>query len=152
MANDVLIVNDWETAYFQEFSGSAGLGPRPIVVSYGSSPPFEILYSESPMEKPPTAAVTSALSCFRQIEFAGILAGTENRDLAELWVDFMLSVAFQEDLPLNMFVFPVNQDAGLQKEFVDFMAVPDKPAMLNPVQIAENRERWIREWTEIVLR
>lgn len=150
--NDVLVVNDWETAYFQEFSGSAGQGPRPIVVSYSSSPPFEVLYAESPMDEPPTAPVTGSLSCFRQIEFVGILAGTENRDLAELWVDFMLSLPFQEDLPLNMFVFPVNQDAILQKEFIDFLTVPDEPALLNPTRIAENRERWIREWTEVVLR
>jgi thiamine transport system substrate-binding protein len=150
--NDVLVVNDWETAYYQEFTGSAGRGPRPIVVSYGSSPPFEVLYAESPITEPPTAAVTGALSCFRQIEFVGILAGTENRDLAELWVDFMLSLPFQEDLPLNMFVFPVNRDAVLQKEFVDFLAVPDEPALLDSARIADNRERWIREWTEAVLR
>ena len=150
--NDVLVVNDWETAYFQEFTGSAGQGPRPIVVSYGSSPPFEVLYAESPMAEPPTAAVTGPLSCFRQIEFVGILAGTENRDLAELWVDFMLSLPFQEDLPLNMFVFPVNRDAVLQKEFVDFLAVPEEPALLDSARIADNRERWIREWTEVVLR
>ncbi|MDD9988040.1 MAG: thiamine ABC transporter substrate-binding protein [Spirochaetaceae bacterium] len=152
VANDVLVVNDWETAYFTEFTGSAGQGPRPIVVSYGSSPPFEVLYAESPMDEPPTAAVTGPLSCFRQIEFVGILAGAENRDLAELWVDFMLSRTFQEDLPLNMFVFPVNRDAVLQKEFVDYLAVPDEPALLDPAQIAEHRERWIREWTEAVLR
>ncbi len=152
VANDVLVVNDWETAYFQEFTGSAGRGPRPIVVSYGSSPPFEVLYAESPPAEPPTAAVTGRLSCFRQIEFAGILAGAENRDLAELWIDFMLSLPFQEDLPLNMFVFPVNRDAVLQKEFVDFLAVPDEPALLDPALIAANRERWIREWTEAVLR
>jgi thiamine transport system substrate-binding protein len=150
--NDVLVVNDWETAYYQEFTGSAGRGPRPIVVSYGSSPPFEVLYAESPITEPPTAAVTGALSCFRQIEFVGILAGTENRDLAELWVDFMLSLPFQEDLPLNMFVFPVNRDAVLQKEFVDYLAVPDEPALLDSALIAEHRERWIREWTEVVLR
>lgn len=152
VANDVLVVNDWETAYYQEFTGSAGRGPRPIVVSYGSSPPFEMLYAESPPAEPPTAAVTGPLSCFRQIEFVGILAGAENRDLAERWVDFMLSLPFQEDLPLNMFVFPVNRDAVLQKEFVDFLAVPDEPALLDPAVIAANRERWIREWTEVVLR
>ena len=152
VANDVLVVNDWETAYYQEFTGSSGRGPRPIVVSYGSSPPFEMLYAESPPAEPPTAAVTGPFSCFRQIEFVGILAGAENRDLAELWVDFMLSLPFQEDLPLNMFVFPVNRDAVLQKEFVDFLAVPDEPALLDPARIAANRERWIREWTEVVLR
>lgn len=150
--NDVLVVNDWETAYFQEFSGSAGRGPRPIVVSYSSSPPFEMLFSESPLTKPSTASVSGSKSCFRQIEFVGILSGTQNRDIAELWVDFMLSLTFQEDMPMNMFVFPVNRDALLSQEFVDFLVVPEDPALLSPDVIAQNRERWIRKWTEVVLR
>ncbi|RPI35280.1 MAG: thiamine ABC transporter substrate-binding protein, partial [Chloroflexota bacterium] len=85
--NDVLVVNDWETAYYTEFSGSSGQGSRPIVVSYGSSPPVEVIFAEQPIDEPPTAAVVSDESCFRQIEFVGILEGGENRDLAEKWVD-----------------------------------------------------------------
>ena len=57
VANDVLVVNDWETAYYTEFSGSSGKGPRPIVVSYSSSPAFEVIYAEPPVDEPPTAAV-----------------------------------------------------------------------------------------------
>jgi thiamine transport system substrate-binding protein len=150
--NDVLVVNSWETAYYTEFSGSAGQGPRPLVVSYGSSPPFEVLYAEEPMDEPPTGVVTGAGSCFRQIEFVGILAGTPNRALAELWVDFMLSPTFQEDLPLQMFVFPVNPHAELDDLFVRYLAEPESPAALNPAEVAANRERWIQEWTEVVLR
>jgi thiamine transport system substrate-binding protein len=113
--NEVNIVNDWETAYYAEFSQAGG--PDPIVVSYGSSPPFEVLFAEEPLDDAPTAAVTSAGSCFRQIEFVGILKGTKNRDLAEKWVDFMLSPEFQEDIPLNMYVFPVNRNAVLDETF-----------------------------------
>ncbi len=40
--NDVLVVNDWETAYYSQFSGSSGKGPRPMVVSYGTSPAVEV--------------------------------------------------------------------------------------------------------------
>jgi thiamine transport system substrate-binding protein len=150
--NDVLVVNSWEVAYYTEFSGSAGQGPRPIVVSYGSSPPFEVLYAEEAMDEPPTGVVTGDGSCFRQIEFVGILAGTPNRELAERWVDFMLSPTFQEDLPLQMFVFPVNPHAELDELFVEFLAVPENPAQLDPGLVAANRERWLREWTDVVLR
>jgi thiamine transport system substrate-binding protein len=150
--NDVLVVNSWEVAYYTEFSGSSGHGPRPIVVSYGSSPPFEVLYAEEEMDEPPTGVVTGQGSCFRQIEFVGILANTPNRELAERWVDFMLSPAFQEDLPLQMFVFPVNPHAALDELFVQYLAVPESPTLLDPALIAENRERWIQEWTEAVLR
>jgi thiamine transport system substrate-binding protein len=150
--NDLLVVNDWETAYYTEFSGSAGKGPRPIVVSYDSSPAFEIIYAETPLEQPPTAAVVSDDTCFRQIEFVGILAGTQERDLAEKWVDFMLSTTFQEDMPLHMFVFPVNSEAKLDQAFIEHLILPEKTAFVNPQDIATHREDWLKAWTETVLR
>ncbi len=150
VANGVEIVNDWETAYYSAFSQAGG--PDPIVVSYGSSPPFEVLYSEEPLEEAPTAAITSPGTCFRQIEFVGILKGTTQRDLAEKWVDFMLSPTFQEDIPLNMYVFPVNSQAKLAEVFQQYLVVPEVTADVTPAMIAEGRERWIEAWTETVLR
>ncbi len=148
--NGVNIVNDWETAYYAAFSQAGG--PDPIVVSYGSSPPFEVLFSEESLEDAPTAAVTSPGTCFRQIEFVGILKGTENRDLAEKWVDYMLSPAFQEDIPLNMYVFPVNQNAVLEETFQKYLDIPEITADISPLEISENREKWINDWTETILR
>ena len=150
--NDALIVNDWETAYYTEFSASAGRGPRPIVVSYNSSPAFEVIYAETPLDEPPTAAVVSDGTCFRQIEFVGILKGGQNRELAEKWVDFMLSPIFQEDIPLQMFVFPVNSQAQLDDAFIEHLTIPTKTAFVSPEKIAANREKWLQEWTETVLR
>ena len=144
------MVNDWETAYYTEFSRWGG--PDPLVVSYGSSPPFEVIFAEDPIDSPPTGVITAGGTCFRQIEFAGILAGTENRELAEAWIDYMLSVPFQEDIPLNMFVFPVNPDAELQVEFVEYLAIPENPVRLDPAEIADNRAAWLQAWTETVLR
>jgi len=148
--NGVEIVNDWETAYYSAFSQAGGTDP--IVVSYGSSPPFEVLFAEEPLQEAPTAAVTSPGTCFRQIEFVGILKGTENRELAEKWVDFMLSPVFQEDIPLNMYVFPVNRNAVLDETFQKYLEVPEVTANLTPAMIADGRERWINDWTETVLR
>jgi thiamine transport system substrate-binding protein len=148
--NGVNIVNDWETAYYAEFSQAGG--PDPIVVSYGSSPPFEVLFSEEPLDDAPTAAVTSPGSCFRQIEFVGILKGTANRELAEKWIDFMLSPIFQEDIPLNMYVFPVNPDAVLDETFQKYLEIPEITAAVSSEMIAQNREKWINDWTETVLR
>lgn len=150
--NGVLIVNDWETAYNGEFSGGPGGGARPIVVSYASSPPFEVIYAEQPIEEPTTAAVVADDTCFRQIEFVGILQGTERQPLAAAWVDFMLSPTFQEDIPLQMFVFPVNPEAKLDETFVRFLQVPENPVTLSPERIAANREAWIQAWTEAILR
>jgi len=150
--NDVLVVNDWETAYYTEFSGSSGKGPRPIVVSYNSSPAFEVIYAGTPIDEPPTAAVVDDNTCFRQVEFVGILQGGQNRDLAEKWVDFMLAADFQADLPMQMFVFPVNPQAQLDEAFVKYLQTPQKTAFVSPQEIADKREQWLKEWTEAVLR
>lgn len=150
VTNEVNIVNDWETAYYSAFSQAGGTDP--IVVSYGSSPPFEVLFAEEPLDDAPTAAVTAPGTCFRQIEFVGILNGTPNRELAEKWVDYMISPAFQEDIPLNMYVFPVNNNAVLDETFLKYLDVPEITADISPVMIAENREKWINDWTEAVLR
>ena len=148
--NDVKVVNDWEVAYRSEFSRWGGT--RPIVVSYGSSPPFDVIFSEEPIEEPLTTAILSDGSCFRQIEFVGILKGTRNRALAEKWIDFMLSPQFQDDVPLQMFVLPVNPKAHLDETFEKYLAIPNNPAKVSPDQIAANREKWIQAWTEVVLR
>jgi thiamine transport system substrate-binding protein len=149
--NDVLVVNSWETAYYTDFSGSSGKGPRPIVVSYNSSPVFEVIYAETKLAEPPTAAVIAPKTCFRQIEFVGILKGAKNRILAEKWIDFMLSPTFQEDMPLQMFVFPVNQNAKLDDTFTKYLQIPDVTANISPQSIAQNREKWLNDWTQTVL-
>jgi thiamine transport system substrate-binding protein len=151
-ANGVVVVNDWESAYYSNFSASAGKGNQPMVVSYGSSPPAEVIFSETPLDDSPTASIIAPNSCFRQIEFVGILKGTQQRELAEKFVDFLLDVPFQEDLPLQMFVFPANEKAQLPLEFVKFAQVPDQPARLDLNLIAQNREKWIQDWTLVVLR
>jgi thiamine transport system substrate-binding protein len=148
--NDVLVVSNWETAYYTEFSRWGGT--RPVVISYSSSPPFEVLFAEEEIDEPPTGVITSDGACFRQIEFVGILRGTQNRDLAEKWIDFMLSATFQEDMPLRMYVFPLLPEAQLDEVFVSYLAVPDKPIYLSIDEIAANREAWIQAWTEVVLR
>ena len=96
--------------------------------------------------------VTADGSCFRQIEFVGILKGTENRKLAEAWIDFMLGPTFQEDIPLKMFVFPANRQAELPDVFRRFAEIPANPATVDPEAIESNREGWITAWTQTVLR
>jgi len=146
--NGVVVTSGWEDAYWGEFV--AGGGDRPIVVSYASSPPAEVVYADPPISTPPTGVVTD--TCFRQVEFAGILAGTEHRGAAELLVDFLLSPTFQEDIPLNMFMFPVLADAELPSVFVDFVELAEDPHSLGPAEIEAHRNEWTDRWTEIVLR
>ena len=151
-ANGVVVVDGWETAYYTNFSASSGHGPQPMVVSYASSPAAEVVYAETPLTESPTASILGPDTCFRQIEFVGILAGTQKRALAEKFVDFMLDVAFQEDMPLQMFMSPVNLNANLPEAFVKYAPAAEQPAALSPDLIAANRDRWIANWTEVVLR
>lgn len=148
--NDVQVVNDWNAVYYTEFTRAGG--SRPIVVSYGSSPAVEVIYADPPITEAPTGVVTGDGSCFRQVEFVGILKGTKNLDLAQKWIDFMLSASFQEDMPLKMFVFPVNKNAKLAEAFTRYMAAPAKLSEVSPESIDANREKWLQAWTEVVLR
>jgi thiamine transport system substrate-binding protein len=149
--NDVLVTDGWEDAYWGHFTYASD-GARPIVVSYASSPPVEVYFSEEEFDEAPTGVVAGRGCCFRQIEFVGILRGADDRDLAEAWVDFMLDITFQEDIPLHMFVFPANEQAELPEVFARFAIIPEEPAQVDPAEIETNRDAWIDEWTETVLR
>ncbi len=150
-SNGLVVVNDWETAYYSNFSGSSGHGEQPMVLSYASSPAAEVIFADPPRSDAPTASLVARDTCFRQIEFAGILQGTGNRRMAEKFMDFLLGVKFQEDIPLQMFMFPVNPAAKLPDVFTQFAQIPENPATLSPDLIEANREKWLEEWTEVVL-
>ena len=151
--NDVLVVDGWTDAYYGQFTvGSRGQGTRPLVVSYASSPPAEVLYSDDPDAGAVTGAIAGDGMCFRQIEYAGVLAGADNEVAAKQFIDFMLSVTFQEDMPLNMFVFPVVEDAELPEIFEEYAQIPENPAAMDPALIEDNREEWIQSWSEVMLR
>ncbi len=145
--NDVLVTSGWEEAYYSYYT-AASTGDRPLVVSYASSPPFEVIFAEEPLDEPLSGVMTEG--CFRQIEYAGIVSGTEVRAAAEQVIDFLLSTRFQNDIPLNMFVFPANAEAVLPPAFIDHAIVPDDPLSIPSGEIEENVQRWILEWTEVM--
>jgi thiamine transport system substrate-binding protein len=80
------------------------------------------------------------------------LKDTGQLELAQRFIDFMLSPRFQEDLPLQMFVYPVNPNAALPEEFLRYADMADEPAELDPVLIAARRDQWIRDWSEVMLK
>ena len=149
--NDVYISPGWSDAYYGQFTRTKG-GTRPIVVSYASSPPAEVYYSETKVDDAPTAAVLAPQTAFRQIEFVGILKGTRHQELAAKLVDFMLDTRFQQDIPLHMWVFPANSTIQLPDVFIKYTRKAKDPVMLTPEAIEAGRERWLEAWTEIVLR
>lgn len=149
--NGVVIVDGWESAYYTNFSGSSGRGPQAMVVSYATSPAAEVIFAETPLSDAPTASITGPDACFRQVEFVGILEGTQHLALARKFIDFALGPQFQADVPGQMFVFPVLPGTTVPPAFSKYAQVPALPATLEPAQIALNRDEWIRAWTEAVL-
>jgi len=150
--NGLVVTDGWETAYYTNFSGSSGKGPQPMVVSYATSPAAEFLFADPPVAEAPTASILGPDTCFRQIEFVGILKGTAHPDLAQKFVDFMLSADFQNDMPMQMFVLPVSTKATLPDAFKQYADTATASTSLDPASIAANREAWIKAWTETVVR
>lgn len=147
IANDVRISPDWTTAYTKDFTIAGG--KHPMVVSYGSSPPAEVVFAATPIDEPPTGVIES--TCFRQTEYAGVLRGTKNPNNARALVDYLLAKKFQESMPLTLFVFPVNKEAVLPKVFQDFAVRPAKPLTLSPEDIEKNRDTWLDAWRSLAL-
>ncbi|MFI9098945.1 thiamine ABC transporter substrate binding subunit [Streptomyces fildesensis] len=152
-ANGVEVVDGWEQAYNDRFSGSAGgkgKGDKPLVVSYASSPPAEVLGVKPQPAQGPTGVATG--TCFRQIEFAGLLKGGKNDAGGKALLDFLLSKTFQQDMPLQMFVNPARQDAALPAEFTKYGVKIDTPPTVAPDEIAKNRDQWVKTWSSLVLK
>ncbi|MFF8996974.1 thiamine ABC transporter substrate binding subunit [Streptomyces achromogenes] len=153
-ANGVKVVDGWEQAYYQEFSGSsegrkAG-GDRPLVVSYASSPPAEVIYAK---KRPATAPTGVAYgTCFRQTEYAGLLSNAKNPEGGKAFLDFLLTRKFQQDMPLNMFVYPVVEGAAVPADFTEYGPAAKDPETLAPDKIAANRDQWVSAWTSLVLK
>ena len=147
--NGVLIVDSWSDAYYSHFTAASD-GERPIVVSYATSPPAEVIFADPRTTEAPTAV--ASLTCFRQYEFAGILRGTKNEAAAQKLIDFLVSRQFQEDLPLTQFVWPSNRTAAVPQEFLDYSLRPENPLTLDPAVIAARRAEWLDVFSEVVLR
>ncbi|GAA4362544.1 thiamine ABC transporter substrate-binding protein [Nocardioides caricicola] len=146
MDNGTQLTDGWSDAYQVDFTQGGGKGDRPIVLSYDSSPAFTIAEDGT--------STTSALldTCFRQVEYAGVLAGAANPEGAEALVDFLLGPDVQAALPESMYVFPVDASVELPQEWAEFAEQPTEPLTVDPEAIAENRDEWLREWSDITSR
>ena len=135
LANGAKLTSGWSDAYEVDFTAGGGQGDRPIVVSYASSPPFTIPEGKT---EPTTSALLD--TCFRQVEYAGVIAGADNPEGAQAFVDFMVGSSFQEALPDNMYVFPVDDRVALPKLWAAWAKVPTQPLSVSPEAIAANRD------------
>lgn len=144
MANGTKLTAGWTDAYSVDFSAGEGKGTRPIVLSYASSPPFTI---PKGAKEPTTAALLD--TCFRQVEYAGVLTGARNPEGARALVSFLLSPAVQKAIPDSMYMFPVDSGAALPADWAAWAKVAEKPFVVAPDQIAAQRDTWLRQWSEV---
>ena len=146
-ANDVQVAADWTSAYQSDFTISGG--NRPLVLSYSTSPPAEIVYAEgTPPTRPRSSVMTDG--CFRQVEYAGVLRGTTQPEAAREVVKWLVSDGVQHDVPLSMFVFPARSGTELPKVFTDFAASPSAPTAVEPALIAANLDTWLTQWDAVM--
>lgn len=137
----------WSEAYYTAFSRNGG--DRPLVVSYSTSPAAEMFFADPPVAEPPTGNLLLAQS-LRQIEFVGIVRGTRQRAAARQFVDFLLSRPVQQSLPTQMWVYPALSQTPLPQVFQWAPQVKPVPNF-TPALTAAHLERWITEWTQVVL-
>ncbi|MEI6361405.1 MAG: thiamine ABC transporter substrate-binding protein [Actinomycetes bacterium] len=150
-ANGVKVAGSWTDAYTGAFTAGGGQGDRPLVVSYATSPPAEIVYASDPKPTKPTTSVMTD-GCYRQVEYAGVLAGAANPEGAKKVVDWLLSEPVQADVPLSMFVFPARTGITPPEVFTKFAARVDKPLQLDPKQVADNVSTWLNDWGTVMNR
>ena len=145
--NGVKIDAGWEDAYTVDFTAGGGNGDRPIVLSYSSSPPFTIPKGG---DKPTTSALLD--TCFRQVEYAGVLKGAHNPKGAQEFIDFMLGKEFQAALPDNMFVYPVDTSVALPAGWKTWAPTSPNPVDVPASEITAHRSEWLRDWRDITSR
>lgn len=137
--NGVKIAKGWTEAYTVQFSGSSGKGDRPLVVSYSSSPAYEHA----------TEALTN--TCFRQVEYAGVLAGAQNEVGARAFIDFLLSPEVQAQIPEQMYMDPVDRTVTMPADWAKYAAVVESPIQVPASELGANRDEWIKAWTAAVI-
>jgi len=147
MDNGTRIASSWTDAYQVDFTQGGGAGDRPIVTSYDSSPAFTV-------PEGGTTSTTSALldTCFLQVEYAGTLAGGDNPEGAAKVLAWLVSPEVQAALPDSMYVFPVADGVELPEAWATFAKRPTAPKAVDPDEVTEQRDTWLREWTDLTTR
>ena len=143
--NGLKVVDGWEDAYYVDFSAN-GEGDRPIALSYASSPAFTL--TEDGSESTTTAMLGT---CFRQVEYAGVLTNAENPEGAQAFIDFLLGTDFQSTIADAMYMYPATDTVELPADWAKFAPVPEQPIALDPTEIATNRDAWIKAWSAKVI-
>ncbi|AFK22811.1 thiamine ABC transporter substrate binding subunit [Pyrococcus sp. ST04] len=141
LRDNVQIVKGWSAAW-EAFSK----GEYPVVLSYATSPAATVYYDNKTNVK----AVEFKEGNFLQIEGVGIVKGAKNRELAEKFIEFLLSEKAQEKLPTTQWMYPVNKNVKLPEVYKYALKV-EKPVTIDPKEVEKNLDKWLKQWTEVVV-
>lgn len=141
-ANGVKVAAGWEEAYYTDFSGSSGKGAYPIVLSYSSSPAYEV------RENGQSGTASILDGCFRQTEYAGVLAGAKNPAGALEFISYLRSKSFQKSIPESMYVYPIDTTVALPADWSKWATVASKPYGAD-LDVNANRKSWLSAWRAI---
>ncbi|EPC4027456.1 thiamine ABC transporter substrate binding subunit [Aeromonas salmonicida] len=135
----VTVTKGWSEAYGMFLDGEADM-----VLSYTSSPAYHLIAEN----KPQYQAAAFEEGHYRQVEVAAKLKSSKQGKLADQFLQFMISPAFQQEIPAGNWMYPVT-DAPLPKGFEQMITV-SKPLSFTSDEVAANRKNWIREWLQAV--
>ena len=140
--NGLKVDAGWEDAYYTDFSGSAGHGSYPIVLSYSSSPADEVRDNG----KSQTASILN--DCYRQTEYAGVLAGAKNPAGAQALVEFLASVDYQTSVPELMYMYPEMRSVKLPATWESF--APKATRLVgDQLDVVSSRKTWLTAWSAL---
>ena len=145
-ANGVKIDDGWENAWNVDYTAGGGNGQFPIVLSYSSSPVDTV-------PKGGTSPTTGALldTCFRQVEYAGVIAGAKNPAGAAAFVNFLLSDEVQTDIPGSMYMYPVSSSVKVPADWAQWAPLATQPLSIPAADIAAHRSDWLQQWSDVAL-
>lgn len=144
-ANGVKITKGWSDAFNTDFSAGEGKGDRPLMVSYGSSPAWAVN-----KEITESSIVSLPQTCFRTVEYVGVLQNAKNVEGAQAFVKFVQQAGTQEVFVANNYVHPVNPDVKLPEALAKFGPLSADALTLDAKTIEENQAKWLEEWSELL--
>ena len=131
----IAVTKGWTDAYYNFFMA----GEADIVLSYSTSPAAHIMFEENY----DISASTFKEGNYISVEFAGILNSSKNKQMANKFLDFMISDDFQKVIPGTNIMYPVT-DVEMPEAF-NKLEIP-KLLQLDPKDINDNKDAWINEW------
>ncbi len=131
----ISVTKGWTDAYYNFFMA----GEADMVLSYSTSPAAHIMFEENY----DISASTFKEGNYISVEFAGILNSSKNKQMANKFLDFMISDDFQKVIPGTNIMYPVT-DVEMPEAF-NKLEIP-KLLQLDPKDINDNKDAWINEW------